>query len=226
MILDADGVANKEEELKAMAEDLKAGVKLANRRFRLRLYKDCMVGSDAVTWLVNHGYAATREEAVTLGREMAAMGHLRHVTSQYIFKDEYLFYTFNTPLESEHREPDSTVAELHAIAERMRRELETKDRKWRNGEYVNCFTGTNAVDWLVYRCYAVTREAAVQVGRRIQELGWFSHVVHRYPFRDAQFFYRWAAHPPGSVQLHSSPSFKRGSSGRHRCSFTTEDSSP
>ncbi|CAB9497546.1 Rac exchanger 2 protein [Seminavis robusta] len=65
--------------------------------FRLRVYKDCLIGSEIVTFLVDQGLAKSRPEAVQLGRAVAKQFMLfYHVTMDHLLKDSNLFYRFTT----------------------------------------------------------------------------------------------------------------------------------
>ena len=65
-----------------------------DRRYHARLYRNCMVGRKACTWLAERGFAQTLEDAVKIGNKMIEIGLLRHVTSAHAFKNNYLFYRF------------------------------------------------------------------------------------------------------------------------------------
>ena len=69
------------------------GLDIRDRRFRLTLYANCFVGSEAVDWIVRT-QKATRQEAVRLGQRLVARDVIHHVTYEHAFKDEYLFYKF------------------------------------------------------------------------------------------------------------------------------------
>ncbi|MBT9315328.1 mechanosensitive ion channel domain-containing protein [Leptothoe spongobia] len=69
------------------------GLEIQDRRFRLTVYANCFVGSEAVTWLART-QNATREAAVRIGQALVEKGVLHHVTDEHPFKDEYLFYRF------------------------------------------------------------------------------------------------------------------------------------
>ncbi len=69
------------------------GLDIQNRRFRLTVYPNCFIGSEAVTWLAKT-QNATREAAVRIGQAMVEQGIFHHVTDEHPFKDEYLFYRF------------------------------------------------------------------------------------------------------------------------------------
>ena len=70
-----------------------SGVDIQDRRFGLRIYRSCFVGSEAVNWLVQN-QMASREEAIRLGQLLVEQCIIHHVTDEHDFKDEYLFYRF------------------------------------------------------------------------------------------------------------------------------------
>lgn len=78
-----------------IAAALKAGVEIKDRKYRLTLYKECFVGSEAVDFMVSQGVARSRSDAVKLGNALIADFHIiEHVTRDHEFKDDYLFYRF------------------------------------------------------------------------------------------------------------------------------------
>jgi len=90
-----------EQELDNIAADFKKNVDVRDRTFRLKTYKQCFVGSEAVDYLVNSGQAPSREDAVELGRALQSSDvHLfEHVTRDHPFDDDYLFFRFVDPKE-------------------------------------------------------------------------------------------------------------------------------
>lgn len=96
-----------------LAAALAAGVKVADRRYRLKKYPECFVGSEAVDWLGKHyrigredavalgdalaaHFGLRRAEATTLGQSLADLGLLRHVADAHPFADDFLFYRLAT----------------------------------------------------------------------------------------------------------------------------------
>jgi hypothetical protein len=65
------------------------------------------------------------------------------------------------------------------------------DRRYVGKTYVDCFIGSEAVDWLV-RATGASRAAAVEVGQFLLEHGAYHHVVKAHPFRDEYLYYRFA----------------------------------
>ena len=68
----------------ALARAMQHCLDVKDRKYRLRSYPKCFVGSDAVTNLVRSGLAASREDAVHMGRTLAnVMGLFSHVTGDH-----------------------------------------------------------------------------------------------------------------------------------------------
>jgi hypothetical protein len=83
-----------DKDLDEIAQKFKNNVKLSDRSYLLKTYKQCFVGSEAVDYLVQSGATATREDAVLLGNAFIEMHLIEHVRRDHPFKDEYLFYRF------------------------------------------------------------------------------------------------------------------------------------
>ena len=69
------------------------GLDRRDRRHRLRLFEQCFVGNEAVTWLVRT-QKTTRDQAVAIGQILIDRCVIHHVTDEYPFTDDYLFYRF------------------------------------------------------------------------------------------------------------------------------------
>ncbi|MEM6445772.1 MAG: hypothetical protein AAFY57_11685 [Cyanobacteria bacterium J06642_2] len=82
-----------ESELVALHHQMVApgGLDIRDRRFRLRVYRQCFVGQAAVQWLMQT-QNLTREEAVWVGQRLMRRGTIRHVVDEQDFADEYFFY--------------------------------------------------------------------------------------------------------------------------------------
>lgn len=91
----ADG-KTKEEHQNQLLCRVRACVNVQNRTHHLRTYARCFVGREAVDAMCASGLARDRGEAVQLGNALLEAGHLFHVTKDHGFKDEHLFYRFNT----------------------------------------------------------------------------------------------------------------------------------
>jgi Domain found in Dishevelled, Egl-10, and Pleckstrin (DEP) len=69
------------------------GVKIKDRRYRLRTYSQCFVGSEAVDWMRDR-FRISRAEALQLGQRLMDAKHIHHVVDGHEFKDGYFFYRF------------------------------------------------------------------------------------------------------------------------------------
>ncbi|KAI8785990.1 rap guanine nucleotide exchange factor 4 [Biomphalaria glabrata] len=74
---------------------LKYSHMIRDRKYHLRVYKRCMVGSEMVDWLMNmFPKVDSRELAVGMFQALLEEGVLMHVCKQHPFLDKYLFYRF------------------------------------------------------------------------------------------------------------------------------------
>jgi len=62
-------------------------------------YRNSMVGSEVVDWMIQQRIAPNRRVAVAYGRELIRKAEVVHVARGHDFKDEPLFYRFVTPYE-------------------------------------------------------------------------------------------------------------------------------
>lgn len=62
--------------LEDIANNFRANVDIKDRKYRLKTFKQCFIGSEAVDYLLETGHAQTREDAVTLGRSLVHEFHL------------------------------------------------------------------------------------------------------------------------------------------------------
>jgi hypothetical protein len=83
------------ERLTTMSHAFRQCVQARDRRYRLKTFKQCFVGSEAVDVLVHTRLVATRKDAVEFGRTlMRKLNLFQHVTGDHAFSDEYLFFRF------------------------------------------------------------------------------------------------------------------------------------
>eukprot|EP00980_Cylindrotheca_fusiformis_P006621 scaffold1390_cov138-Cylindrotheca_fusiformis.AAC.24 len=87
-------MTDSDQDLGALAAAFKANVEIRDRKYHLKTYQQCFVGCEAVDYLLTSGAASNREDAVELGKAMAAMHLFEHVTRDHEFADEYLFFRF------------------------------------------------------------------------------------------------------------------------------------
>jgi hypothetical protein len=69
------------------------GIKVKDRRYHLRVYPRCFIGSEAVEWMKQQ-LPMTVEECVKLGQRLIDAKLIHHVTNDREFQDGYFFYRF------------------------------------------------------------------------------------------------------------------------------------
>jgi len=73
----------------------KGGLSIKTRYFHLRAFKECFVGSAAVTWLTKHDpRSETRPQAVALYSFLVERKIISHVVNEQPFVDGHFFYRF------------------------------------------------------------------------------------------------------------------------------------
>lgn len=82
--------------LRQLAQGMRSenGVEIKTRRYKLKLYQRCFLGTEAIDWIVSKT-KLSREDAVVIGQKMIEKGIFHHVLDDHKFKDEDLFYRFN-----------------------------------------------------------------------------------------------------------------------------------
>ncbi|KAK9874359.1 hypothetical protein WA026_002709 [Henosepilachna vigintioctopunctata] len=66
----------------------------ADKRWRIKIYRDVFTGHQLIDWLITVGLARDRCEAVNYARHLVEGRILRHINSVYHFYDRNLLYTF------------------------------------------------------------------------------------------------------------------------------------
>lgn len=181
-------------------------VSVKDRKYHMRTYKRVFVGAEAVDSLVYSGMAATRWDAVQIGRTLARELRLfEHVTREHNFNDDWLFYRYtnaNVPRElfwddsgsvdfSEAESSDGLErSQLAETADLFKRCIDVRDRKYRGIRYKSCFVGSDAVDSIVFSGLVSSRPEAVKLGRYLaRELRLFKCVTGSHVFSDEPLLY-------------------------------------
>lgn len=162
------------------------GLSTGSRLHRLRLYRQCFVGAQAVDWIVRER-RVSRAEAVRLGRHLLAAGLICHVANEHDFEDDKLFYRLVPP-------PTETPLGPVTTASLRQTFLAATDLPWRNHRrgvvrHNSCATGRELVDWIVRRQGAPRVQAAQWAGQLMRG-GTLRHVFDDRPFRDDATLYR------------------------------------
>eukprot|EP00980_Cylindrotheca_fusiformis_P031124 scaffold25851_cov122-Cylindrotheca_fusiformis.AAC.1 len=202
------GSSNREEpqqdpELMRIAEKVRSELEVHSyRMFHMKIYKDCFLACDAVTYLVEEGLAKTRSAAVILGRRLETELHLwSHADQKLKFNDEHLFFRFHDAGEHDSSsrsfrsssDTGRSLAQLSQIASLLKRGLEVKKRTYRLKSYAKCFVASHAVDYMVKEGFCTSREEAVELGKELQNrLGLWHHVCNDHEFEDQYLFFRFS----------------------------------
>ncbi|KAM4698428.1 rap guanine nucleotide exchange factor 4 isoform 3-T3 [Rhinophrynus dorsalis] len=75
---------------------------IRDRKYHLKTYRQCCVGTELVDWLMQQSSCVhSRTQAVGMWQVLLEEGVLNHVDQEYYFQDKYLFYRF---LDDEHED--------------------------------------------------------------------------------------------------------------------------
>lgn len=221
-------------ELQKIAKTLRMNLEVQSHRMHhLKLYKDCFLACDAVTYMVEEGIAKTRREAVALGQRLEMELHLWYHAGQKLkFNDEYLFFRFQTlgDRDASTKSFRSTgagrsIGQLSQIASLLKRGLEVRNRTFRLKSYPKCFIASHAVDYMVKEGFCISREEAVDLGKELQrELGLWHHVCNDHEFEDQYFFFRFSNYADSTTD-DDTMSFKSGDSNddSHRSDISIDE---
>jgi hypothetical protein len=157
------------------------GVNIADRRYRLRIYPDCFVADEGVTWL-ERGLVVPRKKAIAVGQALQAAGLIYHVAREQPFSDESLFFRVA-------QIPSRWDVEAFYALARSSSGFDVKDRSYRGTLHSRCFVGSEAVDWMQAQGHTVNE--ALSMGQQMVDLSLIHHVVDEHPFKNENLFYRF-----------------------------------
>ena len=175
---EADGI-----DLTALAFRMQrsGGVNIADRRYRLRIYPECFVANEGVTWL-ERALSVTRENAVAIGQALQAAGLVYHVAREQPFSDtENYFRVAQIPVRW-------GVESFYALC-RSEAGFTVQDRSYRGATYPRCFVGAEAVDWMLAQGRTINE--ALSIGQQLVDLSLIHHVLDEHAFKNEKLFYRF-----------------------------------
>eukprot|EP01084_Bolivina_argentea_P218359 370569_1 len=73
---------------------LEKNLDIQDRKYHLKTYKQCFVGSAAIYVIINLKYATNKDEAISFGNKLLNRKIIKHVTGKHKFKNENVFYEF------------------------------------------------------------------------------------------------------------------------------------
>lgn len=168
---------------------------IKDRRHRLSTYPNCLVASEAITWLIDRKEAADRTIAVQMMQKLIDHNHIHHIIDELKeFKDAKIYYRFRKddgtfPLELEVR----VFLRGQRICEKI---LSTENsllqaREEDGVKYERSFVASEFIDWLIQEQESKTRNDAEQLGRRLLEHAVIQHVSSKYHFVDSNLLYQF-----------------------------------
>ena len=86
---------------------------------------------------------------------------------------------------------DSFQKELEEKRRVFQTAVKLRDRKYHFRTFKRCFVGSEAIDTMLSRGLASTREEAQTLGNHFLLNGWFRHVCGEHQFEDGYLFYRF-----------------------------------
>jgi pyruvate/2-oxoglutarate dehydrogenase complex dihydrolipoamide dehydrogenase (E3) component len=98
----------------ALVALLRGGMTPSERTYRMKTYKNVLVGSEIVDFLVSQPFCGDREHAAALGQSLVDLGALYHVTYEHPFRDGFYFYRLRSDDEAPEN-PRLNAAELRAV---------------------------------------------------------------------------------------------------------------
>ena len=157
------------------------GVDIVDRRYRLRIYPECFVANEAVTWL-ERALSVKRDNAVAIGQALQAAGLIYHVAREQPFSDEENFFRV-TQIPSRWN-----VESFYALC-RSNSGFSVLDRSHRGVPYSRCFVGSEATEWM--QAQGHTLNEALSMGQQLIDLSLIHHVLDEHPFKNEKLFYRF-----------------------------------
>lgn len=157
------------------------GVDIKDRRYRLRIYPECFVASEGVTWLAR-ALRVPRETAVAIGQALQSAGLIYHVAKAQPFADEELFFRVT-------QIPTHWSIERFYSLIRSEAGFAVIDRNHMGNKYSKCFVGSEAVEWIQAQGHTVNE--AISMGQRLIDLSLAHHVVDEHSFKNEKLFYRF-----------------------------------
>ncbi len=170
----------------ALCTALAGRVKTQDRTYNLKIYPSCFLGTEAVDWLSKE-YAVTKDHAIKLGSALQELGMLHHVTHEQVFDDAALFYRTELSTSVQRMSPGAALGLLNS-----KTGVTVRDRSYHGTNYVACFVGSHAVDWLHAKLKMSRLDAEIMLNR-LYGFDLIEHVTHEHPVQDGNYFYRFVS---------------------------------
>jgi len=168
-----------------LVHEMRNSVTVKTRLVALRKEPNTVLMSDVVTWLMEHGTAETKIEALAIGSTMLEYGHLYAIDEEHVLSAE--FSDRPIPLRFALDDRDIAAAITPEQLNSLRSEFQSGVRPSVNlrasrlvmssvgtSNAPDSFTGADAVTWLMTSSgYARNRGDAVRIGQLLLDSGLF-----------------------------------------------------
>jgi len=95
-------------DLEEIAKKLHTGLDIKDRRYHMKIYKSCFLGSHCVAYMLEHQIAKSEKEAIDIGNKLVDAKIISHVTKDHKFCNKNYFYKF---IDRKPREKSITTGE-------------------------------------------------------------------------------------------------------------------
>lgn len=85
---------------------------------------------------------------------------------------------------------------LYQLADLMKSEIKVKDRIHRFRVYKGCFSGREAVQWMIDGAHASSLNEALTLGNEMMNWGVFAHIMNSHVFEDSSVYYQFTDGKP------------------------------
>lgn len=157
------------------------GADIKDRRYRLRIYPECFIAIEGVTW-IERALRVKRDKAIAVGQALQAAGLIYHVAREQTFADEALFFRVA-------QIPANWSIERFYSLIRSDAGFTVADRSYMGTKYSKIFVGSEAVDWM--QAQGQTVNEALSMGQRLIDLSIIHHVADEHPFKNEKLYYRF-----------------------------------
>ncbi|XP_071142565.1 DEP domain-containing mTOR-interacting protein-like [Mytilus edulis] len=158
---------------------------LKDRKYHFKTYKNCFIGKEVVSWLVDCKLCEFRSSAVTALRTLQDHHILHHVCDDHLFKDDMLFYRFRIDDGTHKMDMDLKMfykgQQIYRLATSKKKGI-IRDYQLNAQVYKEAFIGSAFVDWLTNQEH-IGIEDAVDLGRKLLDYNIIKHVTDDHHFK-------------------------------------------
>lgn len=179
------------------------GVPIKDRKYRLRSYPSCFVGSDAVMWLIQNKIVKNVRDAVVLGARMQRLNIFTKLTGSGSFENGDNFYQFcgnyrlsEYPTESDEKRLNLLKSDLlRIISDLMNSDtaFDATSKKKKSGGW--SVSGEDLVNYFVSMKVSASARDAVLLGNLMVKHALITHVNETQAFRNSRDMYKFVELP-------------------------------